>query len=70
MKLLLYVTLFFGILIISSCRDNIEQPDAYGSFEATEVTISSMANGRILMFNVEEGQTLDSNQFVGYIDTT
>jgi HlyD family secretion protein len=66
---------FFAILITlailgSSCSSNKDQPDAYGSFEATEVTVSSLANGRILLFNVEEGQLLDSNQLVGYVDTT
>lgn len=70
MKELIYLTSFVIILFISSCGNKIDSPDAYGSFEATEVTISSMANGRILVFNVEEGQILDSNQFVGYIDTT
>jgi HlyD family secretion protein len=54
----------------SSCSNNKDKPDAYGSFEATEVTVSSLANGRILLFNIEEGQLLDSNQLIGYVDTT
>ncbi|MCX6304618.1 MAG: HlyD family efflux transporter periplasmic adaptor subunit [Bacteroidetes bacterium] len=54
----------------ASCTSNKDNPDAYGSFEATEVTVSSLANGRIMMFNLEEGALLDSNQFVGYVDTT
>ena len=29
-----------------------------------------MANGKILDFNVEEGQLLDSNQLIGFVDTT
>jgi len=70
MKLFLYLISFAIVGLVTSCGNKIDKPDAYGSFEATEVTISSMANGRILKFNVEEGQILDSNQFVGYIDTT
>ena len=66
---------FFSVLIIlalfgSSCSNNKDKPDAYGSFEATEVTVSSLANGKILDFNVEEGQLLDSNQLIGFVDTT
>jgi HlyD family secretion protein len=57
-------------LLSASCSNDKEKPDAYGSFEATEVTVSSLANGRILLFNVEEGQLLDSNQLVGFVDTT
>jgi len=70
MKLFLYFILFCSAVLFSSCGNTIDKPDAYGSFEATEVTISSLANGRILIFNVEEGQVLDSGQFAGYIDTT
>jgi HlyD family secretion protein len=61
----------FSLLILgASCTSNNDEPDAYGSFEATEVTVSSLANGKILMLNLEEGQLLDSNQLVGYVDTT
>jgi HlyD family secretion protein len=58
------------LFLNTSCNNNKDKPDAYGSFEATEVTVSSLANGRIMLFNLEEGQLLDSNQFVGFIDTT
>jgi HlyD family secretion protein len=62
--------IFTGIALLSSCSTDKDKPDAYGSFEATEVTVSSLANGKIMMFNVEEGQLLDSNQMVGFVDTT
>jgi HlyD family secretion protein len=62
--------IFAGIVLLSSCENNKDKPDAYGSFEATEVTVSSLANGRIMLLNLEEGQILDSNQLVGYVDTT
>ena len=61
----------FTLLITGySCKSGKDNPDAYGSFEATEITISSQANGRIMQFDLEEGQTLDSNQLVGFVDTT
>ena len=52
-----------------SCSPDKDKPDAYGTFEATEVTVSSQANGKILRLNIEEGQMLDSNVVVGLVDT-
>jgi HlyD family secretion protein len=54
----------------ASCSNSKDKPDAYGSFEATEITVSSLANGKIMVFNIEEGQILDSGQVIGFIDTT
>jgi HlyD family secretion protein len=56
-------------LLIASCNGVKDKPDAYGTFEATEVTISSQSNGKILYLKLEEGQVLDSNLLVGIIDT-
>jgi HlyD family secretion protein len=56
-------------LLVSSCNNDKDNPDAYGTFEATEVTVSSQANGKILFLNVEEGQVIDSNTLVGIVDT-
>ena len=64
--------LLFGFpvyLLISSCSGDKDKPDAYGTFEATEVTVSSQANGKILFLKVEEGQMLDSKVLVGVVDT-
>ncbi len=57
-------------MLTASCSDNNDKPDAYGSFEATEVTVSSLANGRIMQLHIEEGQLVDSNELVGFVDTT
>jgi HlyD family secretion protein len=62
--------IFATLSLFSSCTNKTDTPDAYGSFEATEVTVSSMANGKIMQFSLEEGQILDSGQFIGYVDTT
>jgi HlyD family secretion protein len=65
-------TLFAALtifLLIASCSGDKDKPDAYGTFEATEVTVSSQANGKILFLNVEEGQVIDSGKVVGIIDT-
>lgn len=55
--------------LISCTKDN-EKADAYGNFEAIEVTISAEANGKLLAFNIEEGNQLEANAAIGIIDTT
>jgi len=63
------VFLMFSSLIVLSCSDNDDKSDAYGNFEAVEITVSAEANGKLLEFNVEEGQTIDEGEIIGYIDT-
>jgi len=55
--------------MLASCKDNGEQYDASGTFEATEIMVSSEANGKILQFDVQEGQVLEQLQVVGFIDS-
>ncbi len=57
-------------LFLSNCSRNNHRSDAYGNFEAIEVTVSAEANGRILALKVEEGQTLTANAVVGNIDSS
>ncbi len=62
-----------ALLVITSlisCNKDNEKADGYGNFEATEVTISAEANGKLLAFNVEEGNQLEANTSIGIIDTT
>ena len=40
------------------------------TFETTKVIVSTRIHGKIMQLNVEEGQQLDVNQQIGYIDTT
>lgn len=61
------ITLIFLTLI--SCENGDEKADGYGNFEATETTISSESNGKLLQFTVEEGQKLKKGQVVGLVDT-
>ncbi len=56
--------------IFTSCGKSKGDADAFGTFEATEVIVSAEATGKILSFNVEEGQVLTANQFLGTIDST
>ena len=56
--------------LLFSCSNGSEEYDATGSFEATEIIVSSQANGRILALHVNEGEQLQSGQIVGRIDST
>lgn len=64
---------FFVILIllpaILACRDSKGEYDASGRFEATELIVSSEANGRVMELWAEEGARVDSGAVLGYIDT-
>jgi HlyD family secretion protein len=67
-----FVSFFLIILIFtgfSSCKNNKRASDAYGVFEATEITVSSESNGKMLYFNVEEGSTYQQGEILGSIDT-
>ena len=55
--------------IILSCSNSNDRADGYGNFEATEVTVSSEATGKIMSLTIEEGQTITKEAFIGYIDT-
>ncbi|WP_405572464.1 HlyD family secretion protein [Winogradskyella sp. Asnod2-B02-A] len=52
-----------------SCGNDNGKADGYGNFEATEITISAENNGKLMQFNLEEGDVLQKAQFIGYIDT-
>ncbi|MFV8327992.1 HlyD family secretion protein [Flavobacterium sp. ZS1P14] len=61
---------FLILTSLISCTKNNEKADGYGNFEATEITISAEANGRIDFLKLEEGDVLEPNIQVGLIDTT
>ena len=52
-----------------SCGNDNGKADGYGNFEATEITISAENSGKLIQFNVNEGDKLITDQFIGYIDT-
>lgn len=67
MKTIYYLLM---LVLFASCGNNKNKFDATGAFEATEVIISSEANGRIMQFDVEEGNLLSAGTLIGYIDST
>lgn len=64
------LVLLAGLLLSgTSCKKNKGDADAYGVCEATEITVSSESNGKMLDFNIEEGQAYEAGQTLGCIDT-
>ncbi|MCW9707735.1 HlyD family secretion protein [Fodinibius salsisoli] len=62
--------LLIGILIVVTGCNSEEKSDAYGQFEAIETTISTEIGGKLLAYNVAEGDRLEKDQTVGLVDTT
>ena len=60
---------FLILINLVACNKNNDKADGYGNFEATEVTISAEASGKIEYLNLEEGTTVAPNIHVGLIDT-
>lgn len=54
--------------VCCACADKLEY-DACGTFEATEVVVSSQGTGQIIYFDVEEGSEVEAGQQIGLIDT-
>ncbi len=64
------ILLIIGLVTVSlSCNPDEDTADAYGNFEAIETTVSAQATGELQSFTVQEGESLDSGQVVGSIDT-
>lgn len=65
MKRVIYI---LATIVAVSCSNEADY-DAQGTFEATEVVISAEGTGRILNFDIVEGETIESNSTVGAIDS-
>jgi len=68
-KIAANVWLMVALLMVSSCSNNNKLSDAYGNFEAVQVTVSAESAGRIHYLNVEEGSQPDSGAVVALVDT-
>lgn len=56
------------ILIVSACNNHKIVTDASGVFESDEVIVSAEQSGKLLAFNVNEGDSLGKGEMVGNID--
>lgn len=66
MKRILYIA---ALLLAAACNEDSDF-DAQGTFEATEVIVSSEATGQILHFDIEEGTSVKKGERIGAVDST
>jgi HlyD family secretion protein len=69
MKTKSIILLTVSATILTACSSNKKDYDATGTFEATEVTVSAEQTGRIMNFDITEGQKINQGAQVGLIDT-
>lgn len=63
------ILLCMAIAMMTSCTNNNKKFEAAGTFEATEVNVSSEAAGRIMSLNVTEGSEVQAGMMIGAIDS-
>lgn len=61
--------ILLGLLSGAACS-KAPEPDAYGTFEATEVMVSAETSGKVLQFFPVEGARLERGVVVAVIDTS
>ncbi len=64
------LSILLAAIALASCGNTEAEYDASGIFETTEVIVSAKSNGEIVSLNIEEGQEVQPNMTLGYIDTT
>lgn len=71
MKWRYFLPVLAGAVLVTavSCKDTGGSNDASGTFEATEVMVSSEASGRIMALDIHEGGVLKAGQGCGLVDT-
>ena len=60
---------YIAILMLTASCGKQTTFDAQGTFEATEIIVSSEATGKILHFEAEEGTLVEAGQQVGAMDS-
>ncbi|WP_228488628.1 HlyD family secretion protein [Prolixibacter sp. SD074] len=65
-----YLFAFAAGLMLMGCNRNNKMSDAYGNFEVDDVIVSSEVSGKLLQFNLSEGDQLNTGVQVGLVDTT
>lgn len=58
-----------AVIAFTACSGGGDEHDATGMFEATEVIVSAEQTGKLLYFDVDEGDVLAKGQQVGLVDT-
>ena len=69
MKTNRFIILVSLATMLAACSSDKKKYDATGTFETTEVTVAAEQTGRIMAFDITEGQNIDCDKQVGLIDT-
>ncbi|MBN2834997.1 MAG: HlyD family efflux transporter periplasmic adaptor subunit [Candidatus Delongbacteria bacterium] len=69
MKTKLIALVILGIFLVG-CTKVEKTADAYGNFEAVETIISAESQGKLINFNINEGEDVKIGQSIGLIDTS
>ena len=64
------IALIAGVICLVSCSKRSVDADAFGSFEAENMIVSSPNNGMVIDFAAQEGQLLKAGDYIAAIDTT
>ncbi|MDM7919205.1 MAG: hypothetical protein QUS12_08585, partial [Methanosarcina sp.] len=59
-----------GALMLAGCKNRTGEADAYGNFEAVEVIVSAETSGRILQYDLTEGNEIARGTVIALVDTT
>ena len=63
------VIVLMAVIAFAACSGGGDEHDATGMFEATEVIVSAEQTGKLLYFDVDEGDVLAKGQQVGLVYT-
>ncbi|MCW0481276.1 HlyD family secretion protein [Gaoshiqia sediminis] len=62
--------LALAFLVLSACKGNEEKSDAFGNFETDETIVSAEMAGKLVSFQSETGDLVETGQLLGIVDTT
>lgn len=62
------VWILLPVILFAACKGNQSVSDATGTFEVDEVIVSSELTGKLLSFDVEEGDSIPKDKIVGLVD--
>ena len=65
----LTLNVMLSLLVFAGCQKS-DRSDGYGNFEATEIIVSSEANGKLELLNAEEGSRMAAGSVAAVVDTT
>ena len=63
-----FLTLIISFSLLNACKSNKSKYDASGTFEADEVIVSAEMGGKLIEFNVHEGDTISMGTTVARVD--